>query len=316
MKPSIPVLILLCLASHAVPATEAAKIELHVIQTTTLTDEQFLTGAGNGTPLSIAGELRLPRAGTDRLPAMIIVHGSGGITGNFDRWSRELNDLGIATFLLDGFTPRGIVTAGTDQSQLGRLTMINDAFRALELLAKHPRIDARRIGIIGGSRGGVVALYASLKRFQRMYAPPAQFAAYVALYPPCYVTYLEETDVAAGPVRVLHGTADDYAPVAPCRDYVARSRRAGNDIQLIEYPGAHHAFDNPLTPVTRLERNQTVRSCEFEEKPLGRIVNRKTGRSFSFDDPCIERGVSMGYDARAHSQAILDVRSLLEHVFK
>jgi hypothetical protein len=123
MKPSIPVLILLCLASHAVPATEAAKIELHVIQTTTLTDEQFLTGAGNGTPLSIAGELRLPRA-------------------------------------------------------------------ALELLAKHPRIDARRIGIIGGSRGGVVALYASLKRFQRMYAPPAQFAVYVALYPPCYVTYL------------------------------------------------------------------------------------------------------------------------------
>jgi hypothetical protein len=31
-------------------AAEPAKIELHVIQTTTLTDEQFLTGARDGQP--------------------------------------------------------------------------------------------------------------------------------------------------------------------------------------------------------------------------------------------------------------------------
>jgi dipeptidyl aminopeptidase/acylaminoacyl peptidase len=70
--------------------------------------------------------------------------------------------MGVATFLLDGFTGRGIESTTADQFQFGTLTMINDAYRALELLAKHPRIDLTRIGIFGGSRGGKVALYASL----------------------------------------------------------------------------------------------------------------------------------------------------------
>jgi hypothetical protein len=91
-------------------AAESAKVELYVLQTTTLTDEQFLTGAHEGKPTTIAGELRLPRLGTDRIPAVVIVHGSGGIMGNEDRWSRELNDMGVATFVLDGFTGAGSPT--------------------------------------------------------------------------------------------------------------------------------------------------------------------------------------------------------------
>ena len=31
------------------------------------------------------------------------------------------------------------------------LSMLVDAYRVLDLLAKHPRIDAKRIGILGGS---------------------------------------------------------------------------------------------------------------------------------------------------------------------
>ena len=107
-----------------IQGAESAKVELHTLPTVSLSDQQFLTGAKAGKPVVIAAELRLPRLGTDRLPEIIIVHGSGGIMGNEDRSSRELNDLGIATFTLDGFTARGIANTGADQSQLGSLTMI------------------------------------------------------------------------------------------------------------------------------------------------------------------------------------------------
>jgi hypothetical protein len=115
-------------------AAEAAKIELHSLQTTTLTDEQFLTGGSNGQPTTIAGELRLPRPGTERLAAMIIVHGSGGIVASDDRWSQELNEMGIATFLLDGFTGRSIVRvtviAGAEQAVAADRDTASQAQRA------------------------------------------------------------------------------------------------------------------------------------------------------------------------------------------
>jgi hypothetical protein len=44
-----------------------------------------------------------------------------------DEWSRELNQLGIATFAIDSFAARGLVSTVMDQSQLGRLNMVADA---------------------------------------------------------------------------------------------------------------------------------------------------------------------------------------------
>jgi dienelactone hydrolase len=298
-------------------AAEPVKIELYTLPTITLSDEQFLTGAKDGGPAVIAAELRIPRPGTDRLPAMVIVHGSGGIMGNEERWSRELNDRGIATLLLDGFTPRGIVNVTTDQSQLGNLTMINDAFRALELLAKHPRIDAHRIGIMGGSRGGRVALYASLKRFQRMYGPAGlEFAAYVAFYTPCYAKYIDDEDVSDHPIRLFHGAADDYVPVAPCKAYVERLRQRGKDAELTEYSGAYHLFDNPVYPLVRRPDAQTARRCTLAEKEPGRVINVESDQPFTWDDPCVERGVMVGYNSDAHAKAIAAVDDLLKKLFE
>jgi dienelactone hydrolase len=89
----------------------------------------------------------------------VLVHGSGGVSPREDRWADELRQAGAATFLLDSFTGRGIAFTAEDQSQLSSLAMIGDAYRALELLATHPRIDPARIanqGVAGqrAPRGG------------------------------------------------------------------------------------------------------------------------------------------------------------------
>ncbi len=137
-------------------AADVSRIELLPLQTVTVTEEQFLTGSRDGRPVTIAAELRLPSTAAARVPAVILLHGSGGANTRDDRWSRDLNDLGVATLLVDSFTGRGIVSTVADQSQLSELSVIIDAYRALDLLAKHPRIDATRIGLLGGSRGGDV----------------------------------------------------------------------------------------------------------------------------------------------------------------
>jgi dipeptidyl aminopeptidase/acylaminoacyl peptidase len=252
---------------------EAWKIEVYSFQSMTLTNEQFLTGVERSSPITISGYLRLPPpwGASTRLPAVVIVHGSGGIMASEESWSKELNKVGIATFLLDGFTGRGITETGSNQEQVGYLTTIIDAYRALELLSKHSRIDPERIAIMGGSRGGRVALYASLRRFQRMYAPRGiEFAAYIAFYAPCYITFIGDEDVSDNPIRLFHGAADNYVPVAPCRSYVQRLLRAGKNVELMEYPNVRHLFDNPQFPLTHLAEFKTTRNCSVERNHLVR----------------------------------------------
>lgn len=122
----------------SVASAQVVRIEVHPIESVTVTNQQFLNGDKNGKRVVIGGELQLPR-GEGRFPAVILVHGSGGVGAREDRWAHELNGIGVAVFILDTFTGRGIVQTNTDQSQLGTLSMIGDAYRALAILSKHPR---------------------------------------------------------------------------------------------------------------------------------------------------------------------------------
>src|SRR6516165_1194238 len=178
------------------------------IQTLTLSDEQFLKGDSSGKPTTIDGTLRIAQ-GSGRLPLVILMHGSGGIEENVSVWERVFASLGISTFAIDSFSGRGIVSTVADQSQLGRLNMILDLYRGLAVLAADPRIDPGRIAVMGFSRGGQATLYASLKRFQKMWNPSGiDPAVYIALYAPCITTYLGDTEVTDHPIRIFHGRSD------------------------------------------------------------------------------------------------------------
>ncbi len=304
-------------APQALPVS-AARMEIHSFPSMTLTDQEFLTGRKDGKPVTIAGELRLPRPGTERLPAVVLLHGSGGVSRNILDWEQDLLAMGVATFVLDSFTGRGIVNTNFDQSQLGRLAMIVDVYRALAVLAKHPRIDPNRIVLMGFSRGGQAALYSSMKRFQHQYGPAGQeFAAYLVFYPLCNTTYHEDEDVADKPIRIFHGSADDYAPLAPCRAYVERLKAKGKDVQLTEYLGAAHNFDNRgLKTPLKLEKAQTSRRCECAEAENGVIVNVKTKQPFTWTDPCVEYGPTLAYNEQAATEARKAVRDFVTKTLK
>jgi dienelactone hydrolase len=284
------------------------------LQTTTPTGPEFLQGVRPAATTLIWGDLELPRGRVERSPAVVLVHGSGGVSSREDRWAEELRQAGAATFLLDSFTGRGIVFTAEDQSQLSSLAMIGDAYRALELLVTHPRIDPARIAVMGFSQGGVVALYSAVKRFHRLHGPAgAQFAQHIAFYPPCiirYIRYIGDEAVTDRPIRLFHGTADDLAPIAPCRAYVERLRTAGADAQISEYAGASHQFDRPGPP-RRSPREQNVSHCFWEERPEGQLVSRDSGQPFSLADPCVVLGGSFDFDPAAYRQALQAVKALV-----
>ena len=176
-----------------------------------------------------------------------------------------------------------------------------------------------RIVVMGFSRGGQSALYSAMNRLYGTLGPAnnLRFAAHIALYPDCMTTYRGDTDVADVPIRILHGAADDYNPVAPCRAYVERVRNAQKNIQLIEYPDAHHVFDAPLfrTPVT-LSAATTTRRRQLAEAENGEIINRETHKPFGFGDACVEKGPTIAFDKFASNRARIYVRDFLSELFK
>jgi dienelactone hydrolase len=191
--------------------------------------------------------------------------------------------------------------------------MMVDAYRALAVLSKHPRIDAGRIAVMGFSKGAAAAVYSSNERFRNMYGPSnVEFAAHIGMYTPCNTTYRDDDKVSSKPVRLFHGQADDWVAIQPCRDYAERLKKAGADVALTEYPGATHAYDYfVLKEPVKVPLAQTSRNCLLAEGEAGQILNSKTGARFTLNDPCIEKGTTVAYDEAATTATVKAVKDLL-----
>jgi dienelactone hydrolase len=135
------------------------------------------------------------------------------------------------------------------------------------VLAAHPRVDPARIAPMGFS--GV--LYAGMTRFQAMHGPQgAAFAAYLPFYPSCGTVFREDERLSGRPVRIHHGIADDSVPAAPCRSYVERLQKAGQDVT--DYPAAHHTFDNAAAAT------RAVKEFPARDVPARVITPRRASR--------------------------------------
>jgi len=316
-------LLALCIGGAA--AAEAPGGSGRIVEFTSLTPSrpsELLRGEGK--PTTVQGELVLPAKGTRPYPAMVLSHGSGGIRADRERaWAQRLNALGVATFLVDGFGPRGIVSTAVDQSRLPIAASVADALSALRLLAADPAIDPARIGVMGFSKGGQVAVYTVLEPFRRaLLGDGLRFALHVALYPSCSIPYLAER-ASPAPLLMLLGGADDYTPAEHCLRYAGLLRGAGSAARTVVLPGAAHGFDS-RAPVVYLPAVQTARDCalDIELEPLqGRL---QPGGEIVPPDAipahlraCVRRGASFGGNAEALASAIVEVEAAVrQHLLR
>lgn len=286
------------------------------IPTVSATDTELLQGKATSAPAAtISGQLYLPAA-TGIFPAMIILHGSGGDGPSYDEWVRVFNKAGVAAVRVDQYAGRGLEEIFSDQGRLGEFQAVFDAYRALDVLAEHPSIDPERIGVIGFSRGGIGALYSALPRFEDLYGSnSAKFAVHLPFYPPCNFSLDGELETSGAPIRAFHGSADEWNPAKPCRDYLERLKASGADAIFHEYEGARHSFDNTSSPAYSANpAAQTSRAC-FRREENGVLINAETGTAFSWQDTCVQNGPPQQYQASAASAATTEVLEVLKQVF-
>lgn len=201
-------------------------------------------------PQKMFGWLLVPEEPRAPMPAVVACHGSMGWRGHHHEHMVRALEAGIAVFRIHSFDARQVQSVVEDQMSVTAAMLLTDAYRALQMLARHPMVDATRIGITGWSLGGTVSLYAAYEPLREALvgADGPRFAAHLPIYPAAHVSP-ETPRWSPAPIRVLHGEADDYTPVSFVRGLVPAITRGGGTIEILTYPDAHHSFDSiePLT---------------------------------------------------------------------
>lgn len=199
----------------------------------------------NDEPLDILSKLYLPRNADGPFSLVIISPSSGGVEKEREIfYAKRLVKAGIAALVIDSFKSRDLKNSIYDQSVLEAWQMANDAFGGLKFMSKDPRINAEKIGIMGVSKGGSVAMDTA-HDIVRSWAGlnDEKFAAHIAISPDCNWTTRSNYTTGA-PLLFMLAELDDQTSVEACVLKAKRLEKAGNDkIKTIIYEGAHHAWE-------------------------------------------------------------------------
>jgi len=263
-----------------------------------------------GGPVVISGELRFP-TGAGPFPAVILAHGCSGVVNAQTGWATVLREWGYATFVLDSFQGRGLTEVCSDGRILTGVQRIPDAYGALRIVVTHPRIDARRVALMGFSHGGILTVGASTAWAKETYAPTGQpaFRAFFPFYPGCNSIYPERERISA-PVRIHIGELDDWTPAGPCIQLTQSLKTSGQDASITVYPGAYHSFDNSGQGLLRLSNQVNWGDC------VTRIASILELKPLSSTGACPKKGAWVGWSRETTEQARQNVRAQLSEVLK
>lgn len=210
-------------------------------------DERLALPDGGGLPY------RLLRPEGERLPLVIVLHGSGAIgadnVAQMGGFAASWAEPGVAT------ARRAIVAVpqvpvrsadyetgadGLPASRAGRSLAVVRTLVAH--LAKDPRVDPDRIYLVGFSMGGSAAL-------NLLSADPEIYAAAVAFAP--VPPPREQAGALAGAsLMLVHGDADTENPFAADLAWVKALEAAGGKPRLLVYEGMDHRVPPELITAT------------------------------------------------------------------
>ena len=181
--------------------------------------------------------------GTASTPAVVVLHGCGGFGGIDQILARDLPLHGVATYYVDyfGLTPppsaRGFCGARVNFEQAFRIwqRVVVDATSALKRL---PGVDGSRVGAVGWSLGGGVALVTGEYGAGTTPRRQSPFRALVVLS-----AFDAGRRVAAlPPTLLLSGGSGDAVPVFHARALYRALVRAHVPAELRIYPHGTHQW--------------------------------------------------------------------------
>ena len=165
----------------------------------------------------VFGQLTIPVDSLNsdkKYPLIIGVAGSMGWRKHHLDYLKMYQEQGYATFQLNSFKSRGITSTVGSQDEVTIAAVILDAYRALEKLSKHPKINKDKVAITGWSLGGGVALFSGWMPLKKAITDELSFAAHLAFYPPCFINP-ENLSFTKAPIHILIGESDNWTPANP-----------------------------------------------------------------------------------------------------
>ena len=260
-----------------------------------------ITNLDNQEKQDVYGNLFIPYDSLNpskKYPLVIGVAGSLGWGEHHYKYLKMYQEMGIATFELNSFKSRGISSTVGSQNEVTIAAMIVDAYKALEVLSNHPRINKDKISITGWSLGGGVTLFSAWLPLKNAINKKLKFASHLAFYPPCFIDP-ENIDFSQSPIHILIGELDNWTPSQPCYELVQKLKNKTN-IDITIYDDSHHSFDRNA-PVVINENAYNFTDCTFRltkdgnvlmnyiDIPMSNSFLQKIGLMF-----CVKRGVSFG----------------------
>ena len=260
--------------------------------------KDFMDGVENDKKYTITGLLALPKKKQKKYPVMIMIMNSACDYGlrNFtlgDDIKRE----GVATLELENCIPRGLsIYNMIIQGNFDKLTPwmgAADALYALKFLHKHPKINPEKIGIMGFSWGGNVAVYTALDIIRKPIIKDDNindFALRVGVYP--YCRYLDPQGITKNKIHMFVGAEDQTTRALFCKDMTDILNKLGGNASIDIYPGAYHNFDGPFK-----EDQAKFTTKQFKVTDKCKYWVAKDGsRSWRMDDKIIDMDAYKGWN--------------------
>ena len=201
----------------------------------------------------IPAQLYMPKNISEKIPAMVIVHGIGGLYTRdgkkraYWEYAELLAENGIAAVIVDTHGARGVgVSTMLGSAEVPVYSFAADAFAVADLLRTHPQIDSDRIGIMGFSKGGSTSLLASDQRFTSLSKTKSAFKLHIPIYPGCQ-TFPAVLQPTRAQVHMLLGSEDNFTGISGCFEIEQKLKESNTPTKITVYKGAHHGWDENVS---------------------------------------------------------------------
>lgn len=231
--------------------------------------KDVITNLDNQKSQEVSAVLRLPN-GKGPFPLVIGVAGSLDWGPHHLKYLKMFRSSGIATLELQSFSSRGVKSTVGSQIEVTTATMVLDAYRALDKISTHSKIDKDRVAIMGWSLGGGVAIFSGWLPLIEKINAQNSFAAHLSIYPPC-IAQPRNPIFTNAPMHILIGELDSWVPASACKELSEMAEQAGSKIGITIYPESHHSFDRESAITVKKNAYKTV-DCRFEIRDDGAVL--------------------------------------------
>ena len=191
--------------------------------------------------VALTGFVVYDDAAEGKRPAVIVVHEWWGLNDFAKQRAREVAKSGYVAFAIDMYgdvasdVPGAValVRPFRDDPRLFR----ERARAGFDVVAKHARVDASRIGAIGFCFGGSTV--------QHMAFAGLPLKGVVSFHGGLETPTAEDLARTKASLLILHGAADTTVPAEELHGFVGALMHSALDWQLVTFSGAKHAFTNP-----------------------------------------------------------------------